>query len=129
VTPVPNCLRQKSDKNWEEGNHCLKSGMIDAAASRLYYAVFEAVYGFGIHNKDATIDSPVGTEKSKHALAIAIVKTHRSSHTRYFITLKGLRIRADYRPESVNREQITDELMTKIANIREYFINITGSEL
>ena len=38
-----NGLRHKSDENWRAAETCFENGMVNAAASRLYYSVFQAV--------------------------------------------------------------------------------------
>jgi len=121
---MANAFREKSDQTWQEGNQCLGQGMANSAASRLYYAVFQAVKGFGVAHGDMTMEEG----DRVHAKIIGIVTTHGKGRfwAREKLTdLLGLRVKADYTPETVDAE----ELKTMVGDadkIRKHFIALAG---
>jgi len=90
--------------------------MVNSAASRLYYAVFQAVKGFGIMHGDMTMDEG----DRVHAKVITLVGTHgkgRSWARERVSELFSLRVRADYTPETLDVEELR-EIMGDAEKIR-----------
>lgn len=118
----------KSDKNWAEGNQCVLNGNADAAANRLYYAVFQAVKSYAILINQMDPDKP-GTG-SAHTTALEIVGQGPMGQTyrRHFNRLKGYRESADYSPVNVRMEDLKG-VMGEADCIRKHFLKkstVTG---
>lgn len=95
--------------------------MIDAAANRYYYAVFQAVFGYAIaHVSGVTLEMP---DRSKHKIAKATIEgTQGINFVKCFKLLQGHRIIADYKLEPV-QEQRLREVLVRADNIRQYHVN------
>ena len=96
----------KSSQNLEVGKECLNKGQYDAAASRIYYAVFQAVLNW-VRLKRGFVE-----QKDVHAAITRLMKVGTSSHLYHesFNNLRILRVKADYDPEPVEREELEDLL-------------------
>ena len=88
----------------------------------MYYAVFQAVYGF------ARATHQISENQDRvHQAVIHFVTTHGKAGTgRYFgqrmRLLYGLRIKADYLPEDVGDDELR-EIHGDAEKIRNFFIN------
>jgi uncharacterized protein (UPF0332 family) len=121
---VPNCFAEKSEHTWAEGKSCLDHGMINAAANRIYYAVFQAVKGFAIHRNLWTME----TSDSVHRDALKIVYGEGGKgifFRRRLNELFALRTIADYTPEGVDKTEL-EELLKDADSIRRHHIQIAG---
>jgi uncharacterized protein (UPF0332 family) len=121
---MPNPLGKKSDQTWAEGKNCLSLGLIDTATSRMYYAVFQAVKGFAVQRGSMTMDTPDGV----HRKILEVVQGGGGigrHYRRQLNELFGLRVIADYMPESVLKNDLED-LMEVADEIRMYHIRIAG---
>ena len=112
----------KSDNNWKAGEAALKAGMLDAAASRFYYALFEAVWGYG-ESKNLVERDAI----DKHAKAAEVVfnagGANASLCRETYGKLKACRVIADYHPEPLKQGRLT--ILLQHANqIRQHFIEI-----
>src|ERR1700722_16774383 len=97
---MPNRLAKKSDQTWKEGQDCLSKGLVDAAANRIYYAVFQAVKGFAIQKGEMSME----TQEGVHRKVLEVVRGGGGTGQYYrkrLNDLLGLRLIADYMPESV----------------------------
>jgi len=124
---MPNVLAEKSTKTWEEGTDCLKRGLVNSAANRLYYAVFQAVKGFAIQRDMMTMDS----SDNVHRIALQIVAnfgTGRAYFRKRLNQLVAQRIIADYKVEDVDPERLKD-LLDDAEKIRKYYIKLAGTEI
>lgn len=117
---MENCFADKSDLTWHDGMSCLNEGRFNAAASRLYYAVFQAIYGFAIQRDLMAMDS---SEPGRHRTAIRIAGGHgrHPREAREAVSmLYELRVKADYRPEDVDEPDLRD-VLDKANRTRQYF--------
>jgi len=106
-------MEQKSEENWVVGNYCLAHGQLNAAANRLYYAVFQAVLGYAIAKKDYKYEG-----QGAHAAMSRMMRRYRDQ----FNELMDLRITADYEKEPPDETELRDLL--EVANrIRLYHLN------
>lgn len=100
----------KSQENWEVGERCLLNGELNAAANRLYYAVFQAVLGWArFANKSFDEKNCI------HSAMYRFVANEGKSKVVYgknLIKLRTLRETADYAPESPHRHKIEEVLNT-----------------
>lgn len=115
-------LRQKSDENWRAAKACFEDGMINAAASRLYYSVFQAVrYSDAVRALPVRIpkDSPPKHHAAERAVGSCGTDSRRAK--RHFAKLLDLRETADYDPEPVQGEQLQPCFETA-RRIRSFFI-------
>ena len=112
-------MRAKSEENWKVGTQCLDTGSLNAAASRLYYAVFQAVLGFA-----ATKQGYVH-KAGAHRDMVRVVRSHGKGRERYgdaFEDLMELRIKADYLPVTPDDGEIRT-LLTDADAIRRFYLN------
>lgn len=122
---MPNIFSEKSAQTWEEGNDCLVRGLVNTAANRIYYSVFQAIKGFAIQSGRWTMD----TSDNVHGEALKIVAGQGGRglfFRRRLNELCGLRIIADYKPETVNQKELED-LLEDADCIRKHYIRIAGS--
>lgn len=121
---MPNPLGQKSDQTWDEGINCLSRGLVDAATNRIYYAVFQAVKGFAVQRGDITMDTSDGLHRK--ILEVVQGGGGKGRHYRRQLNdLFGLRVIADYMPESVSKKDLED-LLKDAEAIRRHHIQIAG---
>lgn len=121
---MPNVFSEKSAKTWADGKDCLSRGLVDTAANRIYYSVFQAVKGFAIQRGLWAMDTSDGV----HGEALKIVGGQGGKSTFYrrrLNELLSLRIIADYKLESVNQKEL-EELLEDADCIRKHHIRVAG---
>ncbi len=93
----------KSSQNLEVGKECLNKGQYDAAASRIYYAVFQAVLNWARVRKDFG-----EKQDGVHGAIARLMNEGTSSHQycRAFKKALSLRQKADYDPDPVTMEEL-----------------------
>src|ERR1022692_4277996 len=119
---MPNIFSEKSEETWRDGENCLDRGMINSAANRIYYSVFQAIKGFAIQRGNWTMN----TSDNVHGEAMEIVGGQGGRglfFRRRLNELCGLRIIADYKAESVNKKDLED-LLDDADCIRKHYIRI-----
>ena len=124
---MPNIFSEKSTQTWEEGKNCLSQGLVNSAANRFYYSVFQAVKGFAIQRQKMTMDTSDGV----HRIVLQIVGENggKGIHFRRRLQLLvGLRIVADYKAENVDAEKLK-ELLDDADCIRKHYIRIAGTQI
>ena len=112
-------MQAKSKENWTVGTQCLGTGALNAAASRLYYAVFQAVLGFATAKQ-----GHVYKGHGEHKAMRDIVRRTGKGRERYgdvFEDLMGLRITADYAREEPDETELR-ELVNDADAIRRYYL-------
>ncbi|MFW5803038.1 MAG: HEPN domain-containing protein [Verrucomicrobiota bacterium] len=115
-------LRRKSDENWQASEKCFVNGLFNAAASRLYYSVFQAVrYSDAMKALPAPI--PKDSSPKHHAAELAVGSCGQDvrSAKRHFSELLILRETADYDPEPVEAEELQPHF-DRAQRIRSFFI-------
>ena len=121
---MPNLLAAKSTQTWVEGKECLNQGHINAAASRLYYAVFQSVKGYAIHKGEMTMDDDNGVHRT--VLNIVYGGGGKGKYYRRKLNeLFQLRVIADYKPEPVNKADL-EELLAVAEEMRVYYTRNAG---
>lgn len=113
-------MRNKSYENWEVGCDCLKQGRFNAAASRLYYGVFQAVLTYAREKKNYVHQAG----KTDHAAMANIVWTTGKACGKYgrvFNKMMSLRETSDYERETPTLTKI-NEVLKDSGEIRNYFL-------
>jgi uncharacterized protein (UPF0332 family) len=123
---MPNIFSEKSAQTWEEGNDCLVRGLVNTAANRIYYSVFQAVKGFAIQRKIMTMESSENVHRA--VLQIVWADGKGAYFRRRLNELFGLRVIAHYKAESVDKSEL-EELLDDADRIRKYYIRIAGTEI
>jgi uncharacterized protein (UPF0332 family) len=123
---MPNIFSEKSAQTWEEGNDCLVRGLVNTAANRIYYSVFQAVKGFAIQRRIMTMESSENVHRA--VLQIVWADGKGAYFRRRLNELFGLRVIADYKAESVDKSEL-EELLDDADRIRKYYIRIAGTEI
>jgi len=121
---MPNIFSEKSAKTWDEGKDCLYRGLVNTAANRIYYSVFQAIKGFAIQRGTMTMD----TSDKVHRQALEIVGSGGGQgcfFRRRLNELFGLRVIADYKAENVDSGEL-ENLLDDADRIRRYYIRIAG---
>ena len=117
-------LLQKSQENWEAASLCLSQGLWNAAASRFYYSVFQAILLSATRKPVPGISVP-SDSSAKHGLMERVVgaigKDARRAKRSYG-RLLALREKADYKPEPVARAEI-EMVLQDAKSIRQFFLN------
>jgi len=123
---MPNIFSEKSTQTWDEGKDCLGRGLVNTAANRIYYSVFQAVKGFAIQRGMMTMESSVNVHRA--VLQIVWSDGKGAYFRRRLNALFGLRVIADYNAESVDQSEL-EELLDDADRIRKYYIRIAGTEI
>ena len=100
-------MRDKSDENWKVGQRCLQDGDLNAATSRLYYGLFQAVLAWarakkgyaktdGLHGDMCRFVSSEG--KARHLCGPKLIR------------LRSLRETADYQTDTPAENVLRDLL-------------------
>ena len=113
-------MQAKSDENWSVGNQCLNDGNYNVAASRLYYAVFQAVLHYARTKSKFEYKG-----QACHNEMTQIVKNHgrqRLYYVEIFKDLMNLRVIADYELETPDSTELKD-LLVDSDKIRSFFFN------
>jgi len=113
-------LLQKSDENWRAGKECLAKGLVNAAASRLYYALFQAIYCFGVSINEMEIKHRRGVSRHEQARKLVTRRIGREA-SQPFRDLEGLRSTADYKPEDVPAGDLAP-LLEDVEHMRQKFM-------
>jgi len=112
-------MQDKSEENWAVGQQCLMDSRLNAAANRLYYAVFQAVFEFATKKRNY-----VSPGHSAHSSMLNIVRNYGKGRTKYgevFNDLMGLRETADYDRETPDKNDI-ENLLQDANAIRMYYL-------
>jgi hypothetical protein len=131
---MANPFENKSNAYWSDGEACVSEGSWNSAAHSLYYAVFQAVYGYaeasGLLAKylTSTWDPTLGAKRKTtiHEAARRIVehwRGHGGGQTLAFRRLYAARIKADYKKDDVADHEVS-ALLADARALREYFINL-----
>lgn len=117
-------MRNKSDENWRIVSLCLQNGTLNAAASRLYYAVFQAVLAYAKAKKEYIRDPDV----SVHIKMSSYVRDTPDGkfYERVYKLLIISRTTADYEPETPPDPRI-GSLYKDSGSMRQYFFNLAES--
>lgn len=119
-----NIFTEKSDESWKAGNECLRQGLVNAAASRIYYSVFQAVMGFGIAKERWDVEEREGLHsKAPYVAGNSCVVKGRWCR-RILISLRELRVMADYKPEGVDVKQL-NLLLADADKVRRHHIDMS----
>lgn len=116
--------QEKSDSTWDEGLEILSQGMVNSAASRLYYAVFMAPFFYFLKRHQIQQNDP-GLHGKVRNLAASHVKGKEKCRDT-MSTLFDLRIRADYTPEEIEEYELDEKLREDGNRIRKYFLQELG---
>ncbi|MCX6996610.1 MAG: HEPN domain-containing protein [Kiritimatiellaeota bacterium] len=100
-------MRDKSDENWRVGQRCLQDGDLNAAASRLYYGVFQAVLAWARAKKRYVKTSDAHRDMYKFVCAEG---EGRILYGRKFQEMRGLRETADYHPDTPDADELKELL-------------------
>ena len=115
-------LKQKSDENWKAARLCRDGRMFQAAASRFYYALYQASRYWA---DKCGIVGIKETFPDVHATMANVVGNSAGSEARdcreVMNDLKDLRVRADYRPELVAAEEV-EETAQRASAVRGFFL-------
>lgn len=113
-------MLNKVDENLKIGQYCLENGSINAAANRLYYAVFQTLLMWAIKEGKHIPDT------GKHRALIKYIEGPKSKYFRKIFTrLMQIRETADYEIESIEKYQI-DKLMDGLDEFINYYKKKTG---
>lgn len=111
-------LKDKSAKNLQAGEILAAAGLVDPAASRFYYAMFQAA----VHRLEQLGWSParleMGAVKWSHAMVagnVSLVRRRREDRG-LFRAMRQLREQADYEADSVEPER----LASRAESLREF---------
>lgn len=118
-------MQDKSDENWRVGLDCLQKQCFNAASSRIYYAVFQAVLLWARNKKGYNKNHGV------HPDMIRYVRTEgkaRHIYGRKLAELRSLRETADYQPDTPSAESL-DALLSVSEQIRDYYLKKAQHEI
>ncbi len=118
-----NQFREKSKDVWNEGEMLLSQNCANGSANRLYYSVFQAIFGFGLKENKLNLG-----QREKHGAALNLVKhsgPQSGYHACIFKKLRSLREMADYKIEAVDIAELTD-LLPKAKETRDFFLKKSG---
>lgn len=119
IKAVMNPYSEKSESFWVTGSAFAEEGLWNSAAHTLYYAVFQAIYGFAETN-GLVAD---GEQGSKHSLVRKIVEKYLGNkQLRILKRLYSARIKADYHVEDAEERDVQPHIDGANA-IRQYFIS------
>ena len=118
-------MHAKSDENWSEGYRCYESNSLNVAASRLYYAVFQAVLFYAREKQHYGRDE----NHSVHSDMVKLLRREYVGHPyqiKAFLGLLKLRKMADYDPDNPQKTEI-QPLLNDANSMRAFFLNAAES--
>lgn len=111
---MPHPLFEKAQASWRLGVELRDRGQFNAAANRLYYGLFQAVRAhFASEPEMARADGIHGRVKAKL----------RYAEKDTFEGLRELREKADYQPDDVQAEDLSDELIERANRLLKSYLN------
>ena len=116
------CLKTKSDENWQAAKLCRDNAFIHAATSRFYYALYQASRYWAAKRELVGLEDFL---EDVHATMANIVGCNAGAYAREYRAvmneMKDLRVRADYRPELLGDADV-DEPVKKASVVRCFFL-------
>ncbi len=121
---MANAFCEKSEEYWTIGSEFVRLGCLNTAAHCLYYAVFQAVYGYAEANGlDHVTNDQDGSVHKAAMSEIRRVYGNRPNLARAARQLKAARIKADYKVEGVSACDLSPECLGAADTVRNYFLN------
>lgn len=117
-------MQGKSDENWDVGNNCLHNNQINAAASSIYYAVYQAV--ISLYRKETLLKPDTDNNKGagKHRKMVMFVRNHGKAGNYFsniYASLLDLRTTADYDGREAPDKDELESLLSDANKIREFY--------
>jgi uncharacterized protein (UPF0332 family) len=116
-------MHDKSKENWNCGISLLGQGSFNAATSRLYYGLFQAVLLYARKRSDYA-----ETRDNKHVKMIEVVSkdpTNGKSYRRLLYDFKKHRETADYDPDPVDIAEVK-RILNDCQLMREHYLKVAG---
>jgi len=114
---------EKSEENWNIFEQLRSSNFFDAAASRLYYSLFQAVKAFALKTGTMTEDDSLNV----HVKAKDIVRQNCSSSIYHaFCDALEMRVRADYESRRVLASEFSQHFICQLDMLRRQFVKLAS---
>jgi len=113
---------ERSDENWEAGDECHSNRLYAAAASRFYYGLFLAIYGFFVTKKGFNPDL-----SDVHSRLLEKLKQEEPNgrrDARVLHEFKDMRVDADYAKAAVY--EIESRIRAEADAIRQKYLDKGG---
>lgn len=117
-------LVEKSGDNWALALRLRDDGRFNAAANRLYYALFQAVKAYAVRTGMASVDEEAGV----HGRMKAIVRDEDRRDARVFGDAMDLRVKADYSAASASASDFEQAFMFEAENLRLRFAGMAAGK-
>ena len=117
-------LKDKSEKCWRLAEKLRESGDFNNCASRMYYAVFQAVKEYAVQKKQYVPKDDPAERGVVHGDMRRIVRDefHADHHYETYEYMRILRNAADYDPNDVLPNEIDRDVVYQLQIIKDYFL-------
>ena len=109
-------LIEKSDANWELADQLRESGMLDAAANRFYYSLFQAVKAYAIKAQKMT----EADHTDVHSKILRLIKDDREDANTFRLAM-SLRRTADYLYGKTTESDLCHDFVYKADLLRNHY--------
>jgi uncharacterized protein (UPF0332 family) len=115
----------KVRKGWDLALKLRGEGDLNNSASRMYYAVFQAVLAYAIQKEGFDREKARRDKENVHSLMKRVVeqnvKNSRQARDTYE-DLRELRNRADYDPDDVVKSDLEASFVYSVEGIKDFFL-------
>ena len=113
----------KVKTGWELATWLRDKQDYNNSASRMYYAVFQAVLTYAIRKEKFDREKAWDEKRNVHALMRRVVKEKmQKNDADAYDDLRGLRNKADYDPEDVHLSDLDLNFIQSVEKIKNFFL-------
>lgn len=116
-------LLRKSNENFGLALELKERGMLNAAANRFYYSVFQAVKAYAV----AKDKMKMGDDKGVHAQASSVVRETERQYHRTIREACDMRVKADYLEEDISTSELDAHFVSELQSMRDRFESLAKS--
>jgi len=115
----------KVNTGWELSTRLHDQKDYNNSASRMYYAVFQAVLFYAIRKEKFNRETALKDKKNVHILMKRVVKEKMKDFKNAFDAYEDLRVlrnQADYDPEDVRQSDLNSGFINSVETIKNFFL-------
>lgn len=112
----------KVHTGWDLATNLYDQHDYNNSASRMYYAVFQAVLAYAIRKKKFDREKARTEKKNVHMLMKDVVTQNMQNALDAYDDLRALRNKADYDPEDVMKSDLDTSFVNSVERIKDFFL-------
>lgn len=115
-------MKAKAEETWNEADlfYLANPCCANSAASRYYFAVLQSILAYTEKHKVHVV-RPTGKGGWHKYVVDVSLRVRGEEKTRPFLELQGLRRKADYDPNPVLKEDLDEQLISRVETLFRFF--------